>query len=81
MKGYSNTCTPDSQRQHVHPYLSNIEEEKQCIGSGSVGSARFWLPRSESGSAKICGSTDPDPKGKISTKNCKNNFFTPKIQL
>jgi len=24
-----------------------------------------------SGSAKICGSTDPDPRGKISTKNCK----------
>ena len=31
---------------------------KQCLGSGSgsVGSARFLLPRS--GSAKICGSTD-----------------------
>ena len=26
----------------------------QCLGSGSVGSARFWLP--ESGSSKICGS-------------------------
>jgi len=37
----------------------------QCLGSGSgsVGSARFWLPGS--GSAKICGSTDPDPRGKI----------------
>ena len=26
----------------------------------------------ESGSAKICGSTDPDQRGKIATKNCKN---------
>jgi len=32
----------------------------QCLGSGS---GRFWLPGS--GSAKICGSTDPDPRGKI----------------
>jgi len=40
-----------------------------------VGSARFWLPGSRYGSAKIYGSTDPDPRGKISTKNCKNNFF------
>ena len=48
----------------------------QCLGSGSgsVGSARFWLPGS--GSAKIC--RYPDPRGKISTKNGKKNFFTPK---
>ena len=45
---------------------------KQCLGSGSVGSARFWLPGS--GSAKIYGSTDPDPRGKISTKNCKKEL-------
>jgi len=38
----------------------------QCLGSG-FGSARFWLPGS--GSAKICGSTDPDPRVKISIKN------------
>ena len=46
----------------------------QCLGpgSGAVGSPRFWLPGS--GSAKICGSTDPDPRGKISTKNCKKKF-------
>ena len=44
------------------------------IGSGSVGSARFWLPGSGSGSAKICGSTDPDPRGKISTKNYKKKL-------
>ena len=49
----------------------------QCLGygSGSVGSARFWLPGS--GSAKICGSTDPDPRGKISIKNWKKKNFTP----
>jgi len=49
----------------------------QCLGSGSgnVGSARFWLPGF--GSAKICGSTDPDPdpRGEISTKSCKKTFL------
>ena len=35
----------------------------QCLGSGSVGSARFWHPGSRSRFAKICGST----------KNCKKN--------
>ena len=49
----------------------------QCLGSGSVGSARFWLPGS--GSAKICGSADPNPRGSISTK-CKTNF-TLKTQI
>ena len=44
-------------------------KNNQCLGSGSVGFAGFWLPGS--GSAKICGSTDPDPRGKISTKICK----------
>ena len=24
---------------------------------------------------------DPDPRGKISTKNCKKNFFTPKTKI
>ena len=44
----------------------------QCLGSGSesVGSARFWL----SGSAKI--PTDPDPKGKISTKFQQTKTFS-----
>ena len=42
----------------------------QCLGSGSVGSARLWLPGS--GSAKICGSTDPDPRGKISKIHSQN---------
>jgi len=54
----------------------------QCLGSGSVGSARFWLPGS--GSAKICGPTDPDPKGKILTKNSKKKSFllqNPKSEL
>ena len=26
---------------------------------------------------KICGSTDPDPRGKISTKICKKSFLLP----
>ena len=46
---------------------------KQCLGSGS---ARFWLPGS--GSAKICGSTDPDPRGKIikyQPKTAKKTFL------
>ena len=49
------------------------EPRKKCLGSGSVRSARFWLPGS--GSAKICGSTDPDSRGKISTKNCQKRRF------
>ena len=44
---------------------------RQCLRSGSIGSTRFGLPGTGSGSAKICGSTDPDPRFKISTKNCK----------
>ena len=39
----------------------------------TVGSARFWLPIY--GSAKICGSTDPEPRGKISTKNYKKKLL------
>ena len=42
---------------------------EQCLGSIFVGSARFCLPGS--GSTKICGSTDPDPRAKISTKKCE----------
>ena len=55
--------------------------QRQCLGPGSVGLARFGLPGS--GSAKICGSTDPDPRSKISTKNSKENFFysQPKFEL
>ena len=53
----------------------------QCLGSGSVGSARFWLSGSGSGSAKICGSTDPDLRGKISKKNCKKIFFSLRPQI
>ena len=54
----------------LHRYTLN-----QCLGSGS---ARLWLPRS--GSAQICGSTDPDPRGKIWTKSCKKKF-TLKTQI
>ena len=62
--------------------LAIISIKNQCLGSGSCEFARFWLPGS--GSAKICGSTDPDPMGKISTKNCinKKNFISkPKSEL
>jgi len=38
---------------------------EQCVGSGSPKSATFWLPGSVS--TKIFRSTDPDPRGKIST--------------
>ena len=41
----------------------------QCLCS-----ARFWL--SGSRTAKICRSTDPDPRGKISTKNCRKTFYS-----
>ena len=48
-------------------------------GYGSVRSERFWLHPGP-GSEKICGYTEPDPRGKISTKNCKKNFFSPKLK-
>ena len=54
------------------PVREKYPYKLQCLGSGFVGSARFWLPGS--GYAKICGSTDPDPK--TETKN----FFTPKLK-
>jgi len=47
----------------------------QCLGSGFLGSARFWLPGSESGSAKICGSTDPDPRGQNINQKLQKNLF------
>ena len=28
------------------------------------------------GSAKICRATDPDPRGKISTKNCQKELYS-----
>ena len=62
------------QRPFLHSVLKN-----QCLGSGSgsgsVGSARFWLPGSGSGSAKICGST-----AKYQPKTSKKTF-TPKSEL
>ena len=47
----------------------------QCwgSGSGSVGSATFWVSRSWS--AKICGWTDPDSRGKISTSLLITKFY------
>ena len=50
----------------------------QRLGSGSVGSARFWLPGS--GSAKICGSTDPDPRCKYQPKTAKKKHFNSKLK-
>ena len=41
------------------------KSNEQCLGFGSVGPARFWL----------LGYTDPDPRDKISTKNCKTKSF------
>ena len=66
------------------PVREKYPYKLQCLGSGFVGSARFWLPGS--GYAKICGSTDPDPdpRGKISIKNCKKKPFLllkPKSEL
>ena len=52
-------------------FLINLN---QCSGPGSFGSARFLL--SESGSAIICGSTDTNPRGKISTKNCRKKVHS-----
>ena len=51
--------------------------ETRCLGSGSVGSATYWLPRSgsRSRSGKIWGSTDPNPRCKISTKNWSKIFY------
>ena len=54
------------------PVREKYPYKLQYLGSGFVGSERFWLPGS--GYAKICGSKDTDPRGKISTKN----FFTSK---
>ena len=41
-----------------------------------VGCARFWLPGFGSGSAKICGSTDPDPRVKNQPKTGKKLFHS-----
>ena len=63
--------------------LKDQKTYQQCLGSGSwsVGSARFWLPGS--GSRKICGSTNLDLRGKISTKNWKKIILLskPKSEL
>ena len=55
---------------------SSWQSLNQCLGSGSVGSARFWLPGSVTGSAKICGSTGQNINQKLKKKN-----FTLKIQI
>ena len=40
----------------------------QCLGSGSVGSARLWLPGSGSRSAKLCGSKGQNINQKLQKK-------------
>ena len=52
---------------------------KQCFGSWSFGSARFWFQGSGSGSAKISGSTDPNQRGKISWFLNDSSSFSKKI--
>ena len=42
---------------------------------------KIWLSGSGSGSAKICGSTDPDPRTKYQPKTTKKNFFTLKTLI
>ena len=50
----------------------------QCLepGSGSVGSAKVWLPGT--GAAKICGSMVSNPRDKIFTENGKKKLFYPR---
>ena len=60
---------------------ANSQTFDLCLGSGSVGSATFWLPGSGLGFAKICGSTDPNPRVKISTKNFNRKSFSFKTQI
>jgi len=66
---------------HKFAYISELSialrrmiHLKPVLGSGSVGSASVWL--SGSGFAKICGSTIPDPRGIISTRNGKKKIYS-----
>ena len=45
---------------------------KQCLGSGSVGSATFWLP----GSRTIFLNANPEPGStlKLDPKHCRKEF-------
>ena len=57
---------------------------RQCLGSRfeSVGSARFWLPGSGSGPAKMCGFTNPELRpGQNVKQKLKKNCFTLKTQI
>ena len=47
-------------------YAANISAQDRLPGSGS---------------AKLCGSTYTDPRGKISIKNGKKKYFLPKSEL
>ena len=69
----------NSKNEIIKDLKVNMEplDHLSLLRSGSVGSARFWLP----GSAKVCESTDPDPRGKISTKHYIKNVFIPKTKI
>ena len=58
----------------------HLSMQNQCLGSGSIG-----LLGSGSIGSQDFGflEPDPDPRGQISTKNCKKNFFIlqPKSEL
>ena len=57
------------------------DTDKQCFGSGSVGSVTFWLPGS--GHTKMCGSMDLDPRAKYQPKTERKKVLLskPKSEL
>ena len=63
-----------------HVMVKHLLLEKKRKHQKKLLDKEIFITRSESRygygseSAKICGSTDPDPRGKISTKNCKKKF-------
>ena len=70
--GIRGKITHQEARRPLFTLMEKTQSYQQCLESGSVGSARFWLPGS--GSAKICGSTDPDPRAKYQPKTANLNY-------
>ena len=60
------------QSLHTSTRLQNLGFNRD-LGYGSVCSGIFCLPKSRSESAKKCGSTDPDPRGKLKSKTLIKN--------
>ena len=56
----------------------HLSMQNQCLGSGSIG-----LLGSGSIGSQDFGflEPDPDPRGQISTKNCKKKLFYPATQI